>query len=112
MIFAYFRLAWARAVKKDDRDERIHTLQYLQDFTQQLSMDIGLHGRDSEGHLMLPDDKMYGEYTRLLARCYVELGQWMLSLRETNVTVSLLTKYWANEVERPQSDPSRVLASY
>ena len=38
--------------------------------------------------MLLPDEKMYGEFTRLLAQCYVEEGQWMLDIRDHNMMVS------------------------
>ena len=67
--------------------ERPETLQYLRDFTVQLSLDIGLGTRDDDGRLILPEAKLYGEFTKLLARCHVELGQWQAILRESSVDV-------------------------
>ena len=72
------------------RDERFETLQYLRDFTLQLSEDIGLRSQGEHGRLILPDARSYGEYTKLLARCHVELGQWQAALRETSFEVSVL----------------------
>lgn len=85
VIFAYFRLAWARA---ETFDAKYATIGYLHDFTVQLSDDIGLGDRDSLGRIILPDEKTYGDYTKLLARCHVELGKWQSSLRDGNEDVS------------------------
>ena len=81
VIFAYFRLAWAKGANNDTADERIQTLQYLREFTDNLSADIGADTRDVDGQLLLPEPKLYGEYTKLLAKCHVELGQWQSVLR-------------------------------
>lgn len=86
IVFAYYRLKWAQAVAGDSREERDETLGYLRDFTNTLSDDMGLGARDNQGRLILPDAKLYGEYTKLLARCHVELGSWQASLREHGVT--------------------------
>jgi FKBP12-rapamycin complex-associated protein len=83
-------LAWAKNLKHGARDDRLQTLQYLQDFADQLSVDIGMTGRDSRGKLRMPDDKQYGEYMKLLARCHVELGQWQTALKEHSWSVSSL----------------------
>jgi FKBP12-rapamycin complex-associated protein len=88
VIFAYFRLAWAKNQVDGNHDARVETLQYLRDFTVQLSQDIGLGPRDNRGNLVLPDDKIFGEYTKLLARCHVELGQWQAALRDDDHSVS------------------------
>lgn len=90
MIFAYFRLAWARGATGDGPyEERWQTLTYLRDFTEQLTRDIGAGTRDpSSGHIALPDQKLYGEYTKLLARCHVELGKWQTALLDDPFAVS------------------------
>ncbi|GMK56480.1 hypothetical protein CspeluHIS016_0303200 [Cutaneotrichosporon spelunceum] len=96
IVFAYYRLKWAQAVAGDSRDERIETLGYLHDFTQTLSDDMGLGPRDTQGRLVLPDAKLYGEYTKLLARCHVELGKWEASMMEPGFTAapgSVLSNY-------------------
>lgn len=96
IVFAYYRLKWAQATANDSRDERHETLGYLRDFTTTLSDDMGLGARDSQGHLILPDAKLYGEYTKLLARCHVELGQWQAAISDSSYT----------------TDPSAVLHDY
>lgn len=96
IVFAYYRLKWAQAIAADSRDERVETLGYLRDFTQTLSDDMGLGARDNQGRLILPDAKLYGEYTKLLARCHVELGRWEASMTEHGFT----------------SDPAAVLSNY
>ncbi|WWC91382.1 uncharacterized protein L201_006326 [Kwoniella dendrophila CBS 6074] len=96
IIFAYLRMAWAKNLQSGNKEERLETLQHLRDFTDQLSADVGLGARDQYGRLMLPDAKMYGEYTKLLARCHVELGQWQAALRESQTT----------------SDPTGILHDY
>jgi FKBP12-rapamycin complex-associated protein len=89
VIFAYFRLAWAKGANDGFNQERYETLKYLRDFTEQLTADIGAGERSSSGILVLPDEKLYGEYTKLLARCHVELGQWQAAIREDPFSVSL-----------------------
>ncbi|WOO83672.1 Serine/threonine-protein kinase tor2 [Vanrija pseudolonga] len=96
IVFAYYRLKWAQAVQKNSRDDRYETLAYLRDFTAALSDDMGLGARNEEGRLILPDAKMFGEYTKLLARCHVELGSWQAAMGEQSFT----------------SDPSTVLNDY
>lgn len=88
IVFAYYRLKWAQAVQKNSRDDRYETLAYLRDFTAALSDDMGLGARNEEGRLILPDAKMFGEYTKLLARCHVELGSWQAAMGEQSFTVS------------------------
>jgi FKBP12-rapamycin complex-associated protein len=88
IVFAYYRLKWAQAVAKNSRDERLETLGYLREFTTSLSDDMGLGARDSQGLLILPDPKVYSDYTKLLARCHVELGRWQAGISESNYTVS------------------------
>ncbi len=83
------------------REDRIETLQYLRDFTVQLSDDIGLGTRDNNGRLILPDAKLYGEYTKLLARCHVELGQWQAALRENNDDVSFARSSTSSKLIEP-----------
>lgn len=87
MIFAYFRLAWAKT-SRDDVQDRSSTLHHLRDFTTQLAHDIGVTRRDHDGALQLPDEKMFGDYTKLLAKCHVELGQWQTAILESDFTVS------------------------
>lgn len=90
VIFAYFRLAWAKGATVPPvmtdigpiNQDRWQTLQYLREFTSQLTIDIGAEARDQSGNLILPEEKLYGEYTRLLARCHVELGSWQSTLLE------------------------------
>lgn len=89
MIFAYFCLNWAKAVKIDERGEQIETLGHLRAFADQLSIDVGLGQRDERGKIILPDPKLYGEYTKLLAKCHVELGQWQTALRDGPYSVGL-----------------------
>lgn len=96
IVFAYYRLKWAQAGASDSREEKLETLGYLNDFTQTLSDDMGLGARDHQGRLILPDAKLYGEYTKLLARCHVELGRWQAAINEDGFT----------------SDPSAVLSNY
>lgn len=96
VIFAYFRLAWAKGASEGRKDERLETLQYLRDFTIQLSEDIGVGQRDNFGQLVLPDTKLFGEYTKLLARCHVELGKWQAQLRGDDPRVSLAKRTWAD----------------
>ena len=88
--------------------DRNNTLQYLRRFTQQLTEDIGIGQRDGHGRLILPDAKMYGEYTKLLARCHVELGEWQTVLREGSIAVSQL---FMSELTpgRSNRDPCRLL---
>ncbi|OXG23734.1 FKBP12-rapamycin complex-associated protein [Cryptococcus neoformans Ze90-1] len=83
IIFAYLRMAWAKNLQIDSREERYETLQHLRDFTDQLTDDVGIGARGPNGRLMLPDQKLYGSYTKLLAQCHVELGQWQATLRES-----------------------------
>lgn len=64
---------------------------YLRDFARDLGNDIGLGPVDESGRLVIPDSKLFGEYTNLLARCHVELGQWQSSLRESEQIVSFGT---------------------
>ena len=71
--------------------DRWQTLQYLRDFTEQLTTDIGAKSRDETGKLILPEEKLYGEYTRLLARCHVELGGWKSVLLEDPYSVRNLS---------------------
>lgn len=89
VIFAWFKLAWAKNQQEGDRHEKTETLINLRQFTNQLSNDIGVGGREADGRLMLPDEKLYGEYTRLLARCYVELGQWQVNLMDGSFGVGV-----------------------
>nr|ODN92931.1 atypical/PIKK/FRAP protein kinase [Cryptococcus depauperatus CBS 7855] len=96
IIFAYLRMAWAKNLQNGSREERYETLQHLRDFTDQLTQDVGIGARDANGQLMLPDQKLYGSYTKLLAQCHVELGQWQASIRENQVS----------------SDPSGILHDY
>lgn len=88
VIFAYFRLAWAKGLHNNDREERIETLGYLRTFANQLAIDIGIGERDSYGELILPDGRQFGAYTKLLARCHVALGEWQASLRDSSYMVS------------------------
>ncbi|RXK37153.1 atypical/PIKK/FRAP protein kinase [Tremella mesenterica] len=87
VIFAWFRLIWAKGLRESDRDERVATMQYLRDFTTQLTEDIGIK-QESNGQLQLPDAKSYGEYIKLLARCHVELGQWQTALKDNALAMS------------------------
>ncbi|WVQ81658.1 hypothetical protein IAT38_003783 [Cryptococcus sp. DSM 104549] len=96
IIFAYLRMAWAKNLQNGSREERYETLQHLRDFTDQLSDDVGIGARDASHRLLLPDPKAYGVYTKLLAQCHVELGQWQATLRENQAT----------------SDPSGILQDY
>jgi FKBP12-rapamycin complex-associated protein len=60
----------------------------LREFTNELASDIGIGAVDAHGHMIVPDDKIYGEYTDLLAQCHVELGQWQASLKVPGEPVS------------------------
>jgi len=65
----------------------VQTLSFLRDFTEQLTHDIHAGDRDANGNLILPDEKLYGEYTKLLARCHVELGTWQSALGDNPLLV-------------------------
>ncbi|KAL7421428.1 phosphatidylinositol kinase-related protein kinase tor1 [Cryptotrichosporon argae] len=82
VVFAFLRLKWAQANKTDSRDAKYEALVNLRNFALQVSEDIGLGVRDEAGRLVPPDPLAYGEYTKLLAKCHVELGQWQSALRE------------------------------
>jgi FKBP12-rapamycin complex-associated protein len=60
----------------------------LREFTNELANDIGIGAVDANGVMIVPDDKVYGEYTDLLAQCHVELGQWQASLKVPGEPVS------------------------
>ncbi|WVQ75374.1 hypothetical protein IAR50_004994 [Cryptococcus sp. DSM 104548] len=86
IIFAYLRMIWAKNLQSGSREERFETLQHLREFTDQLTDDVGIGARDANGSLMLPDQKAYGSYTKLLAQCHVELGQWQAQVRENQAS--------------------------
>lgn len=115
MIFAYFRLTWAKGLHNNDREERVETLGYLRTFANQLAIDIGIGERDDTGSLILPDGKQFSEYTKLLARCHVSLGEWQASLRDSSYMVGLwpfrLLLYPSLPFEPPQSPPAQIPSS-
>lgn len=71
--------------------KRMGAVGYLREFAGNLGRDIGLGPVDEAGRFIVPDTKLYGEYTNLLARCHVELGQWQSSLRESEEIVSVIS---------------------
>lgn len=96
VIFAYYRLAWAKHIRNNEKHERAGTLAQLRQFTETLAEDIGVGERQTQPALISPEDKLYGEYTKLLARCYVELGEWQAAMRENDIT----------------ADPTPIIADY
>ncbi|ORY29148.1 armadillo-type protein [Naematelia encephala] len=99
VIFAVFRLAWAKTINLEPEDqiaERNRTLAFLSEFAENLSDDIGLHRDSNTGRLVLPADSSFDEFTRLLARCHVELGQWQTTLKDGDMG----------------DDPSTILQNY
>jgi FKBP12-rapamycin complex-associated protein len=72
-------------MKLRDEEDRYHSntdnIGYLRDFAIDLGNDIGIGAVDQHGNLIIPDVKVFGEYTDLLAQCHVELGDWQASMR-------------------------------
>lgn len=80
VIFAYYRLTWAKHNRDNEKGERVNSLNQLRLFTETLSNDIGVSG-DGLARSALTDEKLFSEYKKLLAKCYVELGQWQTAMR-------------------------------
>jgi FKBP12-rapamycin complex-associated protein len=62
-------------------------------FANQLAIDIGVDEHDENGDLIIPGPgkvqaAQFDEYTKLLARCHVSLGEWQASLRDSSYMVS------------------------
>lgn len=83
IIFAVYRLEWAKHNRDNsDRVDRVNTLNQLRQFTADLEVDVGLGGpRQNRQALIMPNEPLYGDYKKLLAKCYVELGQWQAAMR-------------------------------
>lgn len=82
VIYAHLKFMWASGA-------RMESLNYLRDFTVNLSDDLGLHAVDERGNLVQPDwqsSPRLTEYGRLLARCYFKQGEWQAALNEDWVT--------------------------
>ena len=74
--------------EEDRYQSNVSVIGYLRDFSIDLGTDIGIGPVDNNGRLVLPDQKVYGDYTRLLAECHVELGDWLGSMRSPEQAVS------------------------
>jgi FKBP12-rapamycin complex-associated protein len=84
----------------------------LREFTGELANDIGIGALDANGALVIPDEKVYGEYTDLLAQCHVELGQWQASLKVPGEPVSILG-YILEYIRLTQKwDPTDLIQDY
>jgi FKBP12-rapamycin complex-associated protein len=108
-------LQWAQSAKDPDEGDRysasIASISYLREFTNELASDIGIGAVDAHGHMIVPDDKIYGEYTDLLAQCHVELGQWQASLKVPGEPVSPLPRRSSLVLTR-QWDPTDLILDY
>jgi FKBP12-rapamycin complex-associated protein len=79
----------SKAIDEEDRyQSNVSVIGYLRDFSIDLGTDIGIGPVDDKGRLVLPDQKLYGDYTRLLAECHVELGDWLASMKAPEEAVS------------------------
>ena len=68
---------------------RLESLNYLRDFTINLSEDLGLHASQDGAALAMQNwhsHPRFGEFARLLARCYFKQGEWQAALKEDWVT--------------------------
>lgn len=83
IIFAVYRLTWAKHNRDNSNEgERYNTLRQLRTFTETLEVDIGIGGARQNRQAVIPaSDSRYQDVKKLLARCYVELGQWQASMR-------------------------------
>jgi FKBP12-rapamycin complex-associated protein len=78
--------------EEDRYQSNVANIGYLRDFAIDLGNDIGIGPTDPSGNLMIPDQKVFGEYTELLAQCHVELGDWQASMKSEDEPVSLVLK--------------------
>lgn len=76
-MYAYFKYTWAQGSKQN-------TLAWIQGFTLKLTADLGLESPD-----FVPAPEARNEFTQLLARCYLKLGEWDVALREDWIVVRL-----------------------
>lgn len=84
VVYAYFKYTWAQGSKQN-------TLAWIQGFTLKLTADLGLESPD-----FIPAPEARNEFTQLLARCYLKLGEWDVALREDWIVdhnVEILTSY-------------------
>lgn len=88
VVYAYFKYTWAKG-------DRLDSLDWLRTFTARLSQDVGLTQLNGQNRLVAADPAM-SDYTKLLARCYVKIGQWQVALSDG----------WA------ANNPEEILASY
>jgi hypothetical protein len=75
VVYAYFKYTWAQGSKQN-------TLAWIQGFTLKLTADLGLESPD-----FVPAPEARNEFTQLLARCYLKLGEWDVALREGRIVV-------------------------
>ncbi|KDN41769.1 putative TOR1-1-phosphatidylinositol 3-kinase [Tilletiaria anomala UBC 951] len=99
VIYAHLKFMWASGA-------RVESLNYLRDFTVNLSEDLGLNGTEN-GNLSMQNwhsHPRFGEFTRLLARCYFKQGEWQAVLKEdwvTDDTCDVIDSYrHATELDR------------
>ena len=82
VIYAHLKFMWASGA-------RLESLNYLRDFTINLSEDLGLHASQDGAALAMQNwhsHPRFGEFARLLARCYFKQGEWQAALKEDWVT--------------------------
>jgi FKBP12-rapamycin complex-associated protein len=80
VVYAYFKYTWAKG-------DRTDSLIWLRGFTENLSRDVSLTNVAGQGRVV-PADPAMSDFTKLLARCHVKLGQWQVALQDGWVAVS------------------------
>ncbi|GHJ88255.1 hypothetical protein NliqN6_4657 [Naganishia liquefaciens] len=74
VVYAYFKYTWAKG-------DRADSLDWLRAFTSRLSADVGLTTVNGQARMISADPALLN-YTKLLARCHVKLGQWQVALQD------------------------------
>jgi serine/threonine-protein kinase mTOR len=74
VVYAYFKYTWAKG-------DRADSLDWLQTFTANLTQDVRPHEAPEQGRAITADPAM-SDFTKLLARCHVKIGQWRVALQE------------------------------
>lgn len=80
VIYAYFKYTWAKG-------DRVESLDWLKTLTQSLADDTGISHMGPDA-VRLSNNPAIVEFTKLLARCHVKLGQWQVALQDGWVVVS------------------------
>ncbi|KAJ9098776.1 hypothetical protein QFC19_006252 [Naganishia cerealis] len=75
VVYAYFKYTWAKG-------DRADSLDWLRAFTARLSADVGLTTVNGQARMISADPALLN-YTKLLARCHVKLGQWQVALQDS-----------------------------